>query len=248
MMNGIPFLKKDKSVKKWLQIHSKTALLFIFLILSLGAYSQNDTIEEQGLNLECNVASRFIWRGTDYGHSPSLQPQLSYTKGFFTLGSWGAYALNSDYRETDFFLDFNYKSFTFSVWDYYSTDTVSGGHYFNYSNNNTSHTFEGIAKLNQIGQLPLSITVGYNFYGSDNTNSVYAELAYSGNYKNIDYQLFCGATPRKGVYADNSGVVNLGGSFTKSIKITDHFSLPLQISLITNPEAENIFLIAAISF
>jgi len=231
-----------------LKIPKLTFLIFFIFANALGVYSQKDTIRENNLNIGVDVASRFVWRGTDYGHSPSLQPQISYSKGFFTLGSWGAYALNSDYRETDFFIDCNYKSFTFSVWDYYSTDTIGSNPYFNYSNKNTSHTFEGIAKLNQIGRFPLSITAGYNFYGNDKTNSVYVELAYSGNYQNIDYQFFCGAAPRKGIYADSPGVVNLGGSFTKSIKITNHFSLPLQISLITNPEAENIFLIAAISF
>ena len=60
--------------------------------------------------------SRYIWRGTDYGHSPSIQPTLSLTAGGFEIGGWGAIATNSFFQEIDlvckvyteeFLIDFN---------------------------------------------------------------------------------------------------------------------------------------------
>jgi hypothetical protein len=51
-----------------------------------------------------------------------------------------------------------------------------------------------------------------------------------------------------GFYGDYMGVVNLGLTTTKEIEITNKFKLPLTVSLITNPQAEKIYLVAGFSF
>ncbi len=92
--------------------------------------------------------------------------------------------------------------------------------------------------------------------------STYLELAYPFKVKNIDVNTFLGVNltaPRElntntgylgetGFYGDKVGFVNVGFKVTKNIKITHVYSLPLNISLITNPQIGKIYFVAGISF
>jgi hypothetical protein len=51
-----------------------------------------------------------------------------------------------------------------------------------------------------------------------------------------------------GFYGPGAGVVNLGVTFSKTIKISDSFELPLTGSLITNPLTNKIYYVVGISF
>ena len=90
---------------------------------------------------------------------------------------------------------------------------------------------------------------GYDKRLDDSTRqaySTYIELGYSKGATS----LFFGFTPWSGLY-NNYGVtafdpmagkkifsvVNVGASFTKSLKLTEAFSLPLKTTLIINPSA-----------
>jgi len=51
-----------------------------------------------------------------------------------------------------------------------------------------------------------------------------------------------------GFYGQRSmGVINLGLTVSKDIKITDKFTLPVFGSFITNPESENVFFVFGLS-
>jgi hypothetical protein len=54
-------------------------------------------------------------------------------------------------------------------------------------------------------------------------------------------------TGETGYYGSGPGVINLGITASREIRITETFSLPVSASLITNPQAENIFLVFGIS-
>jgi hypothetical protein len=58
---------------------------------------------------------------------------------------------------------------------------------------------------------------------------------------------FVGFTPASGLYCDKAGVVNLGISAVRKIAVTDKFELPLKASLITNPQAQNIYFVIGIT-
>ena len=92
--------------------------------------------------------------------------------------------------------------------------------------------------------------------------SNYFEFAYNNTINNIDLSIFMGFTfsnPKgkdtnsgfigeTGFYGNGPGIVNIGITVSKSIKITDSYSLPITASLITNPQAKKIFLVFGISF
>lgn len=91
--------------------------------------------------------------------------------------------------------------------------------------------------------------------------SMYVEFGYSTVVNDLSLDLFAGATlsaPEKanattgfigesGFYGHKAGLVNLGLTASKEVKITEHFSLPVSASLITNPEAESIYFVFGIS-
>lgn len=85
----------------------------------------------------------------------------------------------------------------------------------------------------------------------------YVEFGYNKNIKGVDLNAFVGAALDKpdtdrgelGFYGnDTAGIINLGLKVSKSIVITENYSLPVQASIMTNPEAGNVFMVFGISF
>ncbi len=111
-----------------------------------------------------------------------------------------------------------------------------------------------------IGSNPADTTTFNQKIGIQYSN--YFEIDYSNSLNKIDYNIFIGFTlnsPKKadpntgyigesGFYGNGPGVVNLGITTSKPIKISNDFSLPVSVSLITNPQARKVFLTFGISF
>ncbi|MFC2121507.1 TorF family putative porin [Bacteroidota bacterium] len=241
----------------------KSALIVIF-ILSIG-FQSNAQIKlktiDASVDAGVDLVSRYVWRGSDFGDSPAFQPSVSISKGGFTLGSWGSFSTNSSgLREVDLFLSYNYKDIvSLTLTDYFVAGPgIPFNNYFEYKNSLTNHVYEVSANLGGIKNIPLSLLIATNFYGADAKKadgkiaySTYIELKYS--HKSIDIFAGYNATNPNtdligsGYYAEKAGFVNVGCTVTRKIKLTSKYSLPLAVSLITNPISENIFLVAAIS-
>lgn len=236
----------------------KRALLsFVFCILFVAVSIQNTYSQDGGSNwgLGADVVSRYVWRGTDFGNSPSIQPYLSYSIKGFEIGTWGSFATNgADMQEVDLYASYNFckERISLGVTDYFfPSSLVTKNRYFDYKEESTGHILEGNLNLNGGEKIPLSLSLNYNFYGADTDNSFYFELGYSGSCKNVDLDVFAGATTGEGIYltpgAEGFSFVNIGLTASKEIKITENWSLPVSASLITNPQAENIFFVFGFS-
>ncbi len=162
----------------------------------------------------------------------------------FALGFWGAYTTNlPGVQELDLYASYTFSDIvTIGITDYFSPDEVFGYDYYNYRKDSSSHIVEGMASFNGLKNLPLTFMLGYNFL-NDSQNSLYFELGYSFSILDI----FLGAG--KGFYTTdgNFNVVNLGISVSKDIKITEKFSFPISVSLITNPQAKAAHFVFGIS-
>jgi hypothetical protein len=156
-------------------------------------------------------------------------------------------------QETDLFVSYDIQELiTLTVTDYFFPNGFSAGNnYFEYAKDSTGHVFEGTAAFNGIEAFPVSLAVSYNFYGADADNSLYFELGYGNTFKDIEYNVFLGGGTGSyylmGENDNNFGLVNLGVSLAKEIKLSDAFSLPVSAALITNPTAESIFVVFGIS-
>jgi len=128
--------------------------------------------------------------------------------------------------------------------------------YFCYDNENTLHMFEAGLGYSGPEKFPISIFAGTFVYGWDPKDatsvygnySTYIELGYALSIKDINLDVFVGATTHQGYYGNYAGVINCGLTGSKDIVINDTFSIPTSFSLITNPQRENIHFVLGFSF
>ncbi len=242
--------------------------LILFTFSSSNSWAQTDSTATQStISISVDLMSRYVWRGSDFGASPSIQPGIEYSNSGFTVGAWGAYATNfQGYQESDLYIGYTfYKDmFTVMLTDYYFQSDTTNVNYFDYNKDTTGHDFEASVTFNGTENLPLKFMLAVNIYGADSKrinndgtegdiqHSTYAELTYSFKY----FDVFAGANltapdtdkGETGFYGNYRGFVNLGITATKNIKITKEYSLPLTISVITNPQAEKVYFVAGLSF
>ncbi|MCX6247115.1 MAG: hypothetical protein NTW10_05230 [Bacteroidetes bacterium] len=256
-------------------------LLLTVLLISISifpCFSQNDDThpEEKGsegkakFGLGADLMSRYIWRGKDYGNSPSIQPNVAFSVSGFKVGVWGSYGFiynenSGNYAEVDPYISYTWKWFTVGVTDYFFPNGLTpneNNKYFNYDSRTTGHAFEACLTFNGPEQFPLQVFAGTLIYGADkgkdstgvyglgtsNNYSTYLELSYPFAVRGIGVKPFVGGIPfGSGWYGPYGGVVNAGLTVSKSIRITKDFELPVFTSVITNPQAQSIFLVFGVS-
>jgi hypothetical protein len=77
--------------------------------------------------------------------------------------------------------------------------------------------------------------------------SSYFEAGYTFAIQENSADLFLGFTPTAGAYGNTLGVVNIGITGYRKIKISNDFELPLKTSLIFNPQSSNVFFVFGIT-
>lgn len=212
------------------------------------------------------------------GESPSIQPSflvnLGDTNHAISISSWAAYNFNTATQEVDLSVAYTFKEFlTVTVYDYYfpgnTAYTASQKKYFEYGKDSTGHLYEGSVSFNGTDKIPFTFLFAMNFYGMDAYSlnddgtkkgivmSKYIELGFKKTIRGVDFNAFIGAAlddpdehkSELGYYYNKSaGIVNIGVKAAKEVKITEHYSLPIQASFIVNPEAEKAYLVFGISF
>ena len=251
----------------------KSTLFRLFLaaiLLSPGSIRPQDASDKDGSKIKVNVGadimSRYVWRGTDYGNAPSIQSTLSVSSGNLELGCWSSVATHGFYKEIDLYAEYAYNKFSVLFTDYYIPSTAGGSsspdnRYFVYGNKKTAHTLEGSLTYKGDEKCPFWVLGGIFFYGNDKrwgydagkdtTNntyySSYVEAGYTFTMHENSIDLFIGFTPKAGAYGDDTGIINMGITGTRPIKISQDFTLPVKGSLIFNPQASAAYFVFGIS-
>ena len=200
------------------------------LLHNLSAYAQFD--------FGSGIVSRYVWRGTDFGNSASVQPSLNYSVGGLEVGAWASYPISSDItslgsNENDLFIRYSIGNLGLMMTDYYFPEK---GDVFNYNSNDAIHLFEGSVSYS-LG--PVNLLAGYFFFG-DEENSIYTEIGY-GFYKKKDISASLILGVGNGVYVEEDGfnAVNVGLYVSKG---------EMSASYIINPDAKTSFLVFGYSF
>jgi hypothetical protein len=195
---------------KNLQKMKRVFLVCMFLVMIL--ISNSVVAQERKckmpfkLNVSADFVSRYVWRGMDYGNSPSIQPTLSFNLGDFELGYWGAVALINNYVESDLYMKYSLKGFSLTLYDYYIPALSTELHDNRYSfckspskiefdtttgknlTKSTTHTIEAYLQYKGPEKFPISVLLGTYIYGNDKTavDSVFTDskLLRSVNFKN----------------------------------------------------------------
>jgi len=237
-------------MKDSLKTISKGLLGMVFLSSTVIAAAQKSNA---CCNVCVDVVSSYVWRGVAQGsNEPNIQPTVSYTNGGLSIGAWGSGNFSGNLKEFDLYATYAVSSlFSVTLTDYNWTFTP-GTSYFKYSDG-TDHQFEGAISYAGVESFPLSASINTFFYGADKkvsdgkqAYSTYVELAYplAANAK-----LFAGASlSESSVYATTGfGVTNVGMKVSKSIDLTDKFSLPVYGVAGFNPSAKSAFLVVGIT-
>ncbi len=172
-----------------------------------------------------------------------------------------------NYSEMDLYISYTYKWFTLMAFDYFTVNGLNpneGNRYFDYNNKTTAHTFELCLTFDGPESFPIQVmastlvfgadkgkdSTGTYGFGENNNYSTYFELGYKFTLKRIgvDLKPFIGGIPfGSSWYGPHAGITNFGLTAKREIPVTQQYSLPVQASLITNPQAQSVFLVFGIS-
>lgn len=242
-------------------------ILVILSLISFGSLSAQEDSTSYSFSVGSDFVSRYIWRGLDINNAACIQPSLYFNVGGFSIGFWGSYALSKDPKrdaifdsEVDPSISYTIQtessgSFTAIVTDYYYPEYgVRMGNFEDYNKEEGTygaHTIETGVTYTGPESFPIGLYAGLNVY-NDPGNSNYFEVSYPFAVNDVDLDVFVGATTGHKDFPEWYGiesfsVINAGIKGTKSIKITDSFSLPVFVSYILNPAHEVSFLVFGIS-
>jgi hypothetical protein len=233
-------------------IYTMILLLFTFTTM-LAQDEMEGKREKASFSLGADFVSSYVWRGT-YQAGFSVQPAMGLEAYGFSLSAWGNTDIaDKGFKEVDFTLGYTIADFSVAITDYWWMGE-GHKHYFKYKNKETDHLFEGtISYTFPLEKFPLILSWNTMIAGSDykanddRAYSTYVELSYPFAIKDIDLDLSLGLTPWESLYADDFAVVNIGICASKTLKITDNFSLPVFGKIMANPENEDIFFVFGFS-
>lgn len=202
------------------------------------------------INYQVDFRSQHVWRGGLSSNMPCIEPSIWISQGKIDFGTWAAQSIDAEYSELDLYLNYSYKNFTISVYDYFCPTEIKNTEFLNYSNSTTKHSFDINFSYNGSQNFPISILISTIVYGDDknpNNNknyfSTYLELAYSTEIENNSLNFFLGFTPTGSYYSTKFGIVNTGVSSTSEIKTFNNYKIPVIASIIANPLKKNLFLV-----
>jgi hypothetical protein len=206
----------------------------VFLISVVNGFSQE--AETNKFSAGADFYSSYIWRGTKYGTGPHIQPLVKFNSGFFTAGGWGSFDF-SGYQEADLFFSFALPAgFSLGMTDYY----YPGQDYFDFSESTGSHAYEingGFSK----GGLALSGNIIVNKAGGAGSSG--GDLYFQAGYTFNSFNLLLGAGNGWHTSTGNFNVCNVGFGATRTIRVTESFSIPVVGQIIVNPERQKMYIV-----
>lgn len=224
---------------------ARKSLLVIVSSLLVGMASAQEQVK---VTFGADVISTYIWRGMKLGDA-SLQPALGVEWKGLSLSAGGSIGLSNaqDAEELDLTLKYTTGGLSFGIVDYWSD--IPEERYFNYKSHETNHIFEGFIAYD-FGLLSASWQT--YFAGNEGVNkqgkraySSYAELQAPFRLAACEWQATLGVVPYATTAYGTTGfaVTNVSLRVLKSLKITDHFSLPIFAQMVANPCLGNAHLI-----
>jgi hypothetical protein len=209
----------------------------------------------QTFSLGADVMSRYIWRGTDFGESVSIQPALTFTQGGVSVGSWASYGVSPEaasVNEHDLWVSYSVQTrtgtWTVGATDYYFPN--AGYPFFDFDGEGEgAHWIEPFASFTGPVAFPIGLYAGV-FVHNDPDRSVYLQASYPFTTEGValTFTAAASAGPSALYGTDTFGITTVGLTALKSVPITDRFALPVTVSYLVNPYQERSFLVFGLRF
>jgi len=228
----------------------KTTILVLFAMTATASiFAQEEKESRFTVDATADVVSSYVWRGM-YQAGVSVQPGLSLLAYGFTLGTWGSTDISALAKELDFYLSYETGGFSATITDYWWMG--EGESFFK---ERSGHLFEASLSYTFSEKFPLSLGVNTMFFGDIDKDedrkqmySTYITASYPFTIGSVDCEIGIGVSPWKGLYSDKFDVASVSAKASKSLKVTESFSLPIFVELILSPAQDNAYLVFGLSF
>ena len=243
---------KNKTVMK--TIYSKISIFFAILLLAPIFVQAQQSSSNLSVNASTVIESRHYWRGIPVSTAPTFTGSLSLAAGNFTAGYWGGYSFDNTYAEFDFFMSYSIGNFSISLWDLYVDLENDGSYdkYWNFTDSTTTHNFDLTLSYRISNNFPLTTSLSTMVYGADGrmedgeykqNYSTYLEFSYPvqiNENDNLNFFLGSSIMDEPNAYGTGAGfgVVHTGVMATKSIKVSEQYSIPVTATIAMNPQSE----------
>ena len=220
-------------------IMKKIYTLLIALVFVVTMASESKAQLTAGVDLY----SSYVWRGTKFG-GPCIQPSVKYTAEGLTAGIWGSYDVTG-YKETDPYISYSLPiGLSLGVTDYYYEGDLT-----DFSDTTGSHAFEVNLGYTLKG---LTLSGNYILNQAGGAGSMGGDLYFQATYAFKSFSAFVGAgngwhTLNKDNGDDKFNICNIGIQASKTIEVTDKFSIPVTGQIIINPDNKKIYMVVGIS-
>lgn len=212
-------------------------LILNFLPLKVSAQEESD----RKFNVNADLYSNYIWRGSKLGTGPAFQPLVKFSDGGLTVGVWGSFDANG-YSEADPYISYSFPfGLSLGLTDYYLPDLPLS----ETSRFSGSHALELNSGF-EIGGFSLSANYIVNEaggIGSDGGDK-YFQIGYAFE----DAGIFAGAGDGWHTADGGFNLCNIGLEVSKEIEVTDRFSIPVTGQIVVNPDTEKLFVVVGVSF
>lgn len=213
-------------------------LIFFVLFSFTPLFPQK--IEGPVFSAGADFYSSYLFRGTQYGSAPSIQPVVKMTVGSLTAGGWGSFDF-SGYQEADLFFSFTLPGgFAVGMTDYY----YPGQDYFEFSNESGSHAFEINAGYTGVN-LALSANIVLNEAGGALSSG--RDLYFQAGFNFSGFNIIAGAGNGWHTSDGRFALCNIAIGTVRKITVTDSFVIPVTGQIIFNPERERLYVVAGIT-
>lgn len=219
-------------------ISSQTRRFTVALTLGLGLFAATAAQAEIGIGAD--VASRYVWRGSDFGDGVSVQPYVSYSTGPIEIGSWASYPISAAAGANEINLYLTYsgliEGLSVTVTDYYFPQSHPDGGFLEFSDGGGAHSVEISASF---ATGSISLMAGFFFLNDAvEEDALYVEVGYDlGEVGDgVTAGLFVGAGNGQYTADGSSTIAPVNAGITLS---NDEYSA----SYIINPDAETTFLV-----
>lgn len=243
--------------------HNLKATLILTLALALATTAgAEDSIpaarQQPPFSVGLEIATKYIWRGLDYGNAPSTVAVIKYEHKGFSVDVTGLYEMRGDYSEIDVAAHYTHRWLTLTLNEQYNpTAPGQKDHYFQFSNHRTGHYLELLATI-QPEHLPLWLMVSNYFWGADKrpdtdrqAYSTYAELGFFHTFGQWGTaSIAVGAATANSLYNNYEhgfGVVNVAAKYATSFRF-GKFHLPVSASYVINPQRAKSYVTLSVFF
>ena len=215
--------------------------MFALAIMSTTRLEAQSEAGDSKFSVGADLYSNYIWRGTKFGKGPAVQPTVKYVTGGLTVGVWGSFDA-SGYAEADPYFSYTLPfGLSLGMTDYY----YPGTKFFEVSDTAGSHAFELNAGFAKAG---VSLSANYILNQAGAAGSVGGDMYFQAGYSFTFMNIFIGAGDGWHTSDGNFAICNLGIGTSKSIKLSDTFSIPVSGQIILNPDKEQFIVVVGFSF